>query len=53
MKKMTTKKLVLCRETVAHLEPRDLELAQGGSIISSDNKDCTYTRLGPDTTCWC
>ncbi|HYO12546.1 MAG TPA: class I lanthipeptide [Thermoanaerobaculia bacterium] len=53
MKKMKAKKLALCRETVAHLEPRDLEQVQGGSIISSDNKDCTYTRLGPDTTCWC
>jgi hypothetical protein len=53
MKKMTMKKLALCRETLAHLAPQDLQQAQGGSIISSDNKECTYTAKGPDTTCWC
>jgi hypothetical protein len=53
MKKMTMKKLSLCRETLAYLEPRELGQAQGGSIVSSDDKACTYTRLGPDTTCWC
>jgi hypothetical protein len=54
MKKTTTKKLSLSRETVAHLEGRDLERAGGGSgIISSDDKTCTYTALGPNTTCWC
>lgn len=54
MKKTTTKKLSLSRETLVYLEGRDLEQAEGGSgIISSDNKACTYTAAGPRTTCWC
>lgn len=54
MRKMKTKKLSLSRETVAILENGDeLKRIVGGSIISSDNKECTYTALGPDTTCWC
>lgn len=54
MKKTTTKKLSLSRETVAHLEGRDLSQVEGGSgIISSDNKECTYTAAGPRTSCWC
>ncbi|HEX6904873.1 MAG TPA: class I lanthipeptide [Thermoanaerobaculia bacterium] len=54
MKKTTTKKLSLSKETLAYLEGRDLEQAAAGSgIISSDNKACTYTALGPNTTCWC
>lgn len=50
MKKPTTKKLSLSRETVASLEARDLEQVVGG-IISSDNKACTYSRLV--TGCFC
>lgn len=54
MKKTTKKKLSLSKETVAHLEGRELEHVEGGSgIISSDNKACTFTALGPNTTCWC
>jgi hypothetical protein len=54
MKKTSTKKLSLSRETLSHLEGRDLEQAAAGSgIISSDNKTCTYTALGPNTSCWC
>ena len=54
MKKTTTRKLSLSRETVAHLETLELKGAAGGSgIISSDNKTCTYTALGPNTSCWC
>jgi len=54
MKKTTAKKLSLSRETLAYLEGRDLEHAAAGSgIISSDDKTCTYTALGPNTTCWC
>jgi len=53
MKKTTTKKLSLAKETIAYLERRDLKQAAGGSIISSDNKTCTYTALGPNTSCWC
>ena len=54
MKKTSTKKLSLSRETLAYLEGRNLEQAAAGSgIISSDNKACTYTALGPNTTCWC
>lgn len=53
MKKATKKKLSLSKETVAHLEGRELGQVAGGSIISSDNKACTYTALGPNTTCWC
>jgi hypothetical protein len=52
MKKTTTKKLSLSRETVANLEAGDLEQALGG-IISSDNKACSYTAAGPRTSCWC
>jgi len=54
MKKTITKKLSLSKETIAYLEGRHLEQAAGGSgIISSDNKTCTYTALGPNTSCWC
>jgi len=53
MKKTSTKKLSLSRETLAYLEGRDLQQAAAGSIISSDNKACTYTALGPNTSCWC
>ncbi len=53
MKKTTAKKLSLSRETLAHLEGRELDKVAGGSIISSDDKTCTYTALGPNTTCWC
>ncbi|MBW8877093.1 MAG: hypothetical protein JF614_19175 [Acidobacteria bacterium] len=54
MKKTSTRKLSLSRETLAYLEGRNLEQAAAGSgIISSDNKACTYTALGPNTTCWC
>lgn len=53
MQKTTKKKLSISRETIAHLETRDLQRVAGGSIVSSDNKDCTYTRLGFETTCWC
>ena len=53
MKKTTPKKLSLAKETIAYLERHDLTRAAGGSIISSDNKTCTYTALGPDTSCWC
>ena len=53
MKKATTKKLSLSRETVAHLEALGLQRVEGGSgIISSDNKACSYTRI-PATSCWC
>jgi len=53
MKKTTTKKLSLSRETVAHLEALDLQRVEGGSgIISSDNKACSFTRI-PETSCWC
>jgi signal transduction histidine kinase len=53
MKKTTQKKLSLARETVAHLEPRELGQAAGASgIISSDNKACTFTAR-PATTCYC
>ena len=49
-----TKKLSLSRETVAILENgEELKRIIGGSIISSDNKDCTFTALGPNTSCWC
>jgi hypothetical protein len=52
--KKSTKKLSLSRETVAILENgEELKRIIGGSIISSDNKACTYTALGPNTTCWC
>jgi hypothetical protein len=55
MKKTSTKKkLSLSRETLTYLEGRDLEQAAAGSgIISSDNKTCTFTALGPNTSCWC
>jgi hypothetical protein len=53
MKKTAKKKLALSRETIVYLESRDLERIAGGSIISSDNKECTYTALGFETTCWC
>lgn len=51
--KRTTKKLTLSKETLVHLDALKLGQVAGGSIISSDNKACTYTRLGPETTCWC
>lgn len=51
--KRTTKKLSLSKETLINLDALKLGQVAGGSIISSDNKACTYTRLGPETTCWC
>ena len=56
MKKKTTtkKRLLLSKETIVHLEAQgDLKRVAGGSIISSDNEECTFTKLGFETTCWC
>lgn len=50
MKKSTTKKLSLARETVRNLEATGLEQVAGG-IVSSDNKTCTYSKLA--TACNC
>jgi hypothetical protein len=53
MKKPTTTKLSLSRETVATLEARDLEqvMGGGGGIVSSDNKSCTYSKLVTGCSC--
>jgi len=50
MKKTEPKKLTLARETVRVLDG-DLQNVQGG-IVSSDNKQCTYSLKcpPPDTT---
>lgn len=53
VKKTAKKRLALSRETIVYLQSRDLERIAGGSIISSDNKECTFTALGFETTCWC
>jgi len=54
MKKKTTKRLSLSKETIVKLEAQALERAAGGSgIISSDNIECTFTQLGFATTCFC
>jgi hypothetical protein len=47
MKKQEPKKLTLTRETVRHLEKLELEQVAGGleaGRVSSDNRDCTYSR---------
>jgi hypothetical protein len=49
MKKQETKKLTLSRETVRNLEGVALANVKGGlaqiaPIVSSDNRDCTYSR---------
>jgi hypothetical protein len=51
--KRTIRKLSLSRETLIHLDALKLGQIVAGSIISSDNKECTYTRLGFETSCWC
>jgi hypothetical protein len=49
MKKHDSKKLTLARETVRTLAGGDLGKVLGGlaaevGIVSSDNRDCTYSR---------
>jgi hypothetical protein len=51
MKKITTKKLSLARETLVNLEAELRDAVGGSGIISSDNKACTYSKL--QTACFC
>jgi hypothetical protein len=49
MKKQERKKLTLSRETVRNLEGVELVAVKGGyaliaPIVSSDNRECTYSR---------
>ena len=49
MRKENRNKLALRRDTVYRLDPATLESAAlekaHGGIVSSDNRDCTYSRL--------
>lgn len=52
MKKHDSKKLTLARETVRTLAGGELGKIAGGlvaPIVSSDNRDCTYSRACQDT----
>jgi hypothetical protein len=54
MKKHDSKKLTLARETVRILAGGELGKVAGGlanvvGIVSSDDQDCTYSRLCQDT----
>ena len=48
--RIASRKLQLSRETVRRLDPETLRGVHGGAaIVSSDNKQCTYSKQCPDT----